>query len=194
MAKRGWSVCGVDASPGMIEEAKRKLNGTKQAVTLIQQDMRKFTLPEPVRLATCFYDSLNHLRTLRDLAATFKRVYNCLTPGGYFIFDVNNEHCFRTLWKQKQVIDEPDFEMTLDNRYNTYTRLARSRVIVDMKSGKQEQFTETVFERCYRSKEITDALEKAGFGVIENTDYNFTRLRRIGKIKTWWVARKDSGG
>jgi len=89
---------GVDGSEGMVAEARKKLATKKARVTFLHKDLRTFRLPVRVHLATSMFDSLNHLLTVSDLQAAFRRVFAALHPGGHFVFDVNNELCYTTLW------------------------------------------------------------------------------------------------
>jgi SAM-dependent methyltransferase len=191
MARRGWTVWGVDGSEGMISESRKKFVGRELPVTFLQEDMTQLYLPDRVGLVTCFFDSLNHLTSKLDLKATVRRVHSVLVPSGYFIFDVNNELCFRRLWTRTDMIEHRDFTLVLKNRYNAGRRLAHSEASIFFNVGNRfEEYTEVVKERCYTDKELLDVLKHSGFRVLERTDFNFTREPSLGKIKTWWVAQR----
>lgn len=49
-------------------------------------------------LITCWFDSLNHMTTDRDLLACFRRVRRHLAADGAFLFDVNTPGAFRERW------------------------------------------------------------------------------------------------
>lgn len=191
MARRKWRVWGVDASGAMLAEGWKKVTPRGLPVVFLRQDMRSLRLPEQVQLVASVFDSLNHLPGLDDLKTTFNRVHTVLRPGGFFMFDVNNERCFRLLWTREQSLTHADFTLLLENSYNPRTRRARSRVRV-LLPGKDgpEVLRETVRERCFTPEEISGALAGAGFEVVERREFNPTGRVRIGKIKTWWVARR----
>jgi ubiquinone/menaquinone biosynthesis C-methylase UbiE len=192
MARRGWKVWGVDASERMVAESMRKLARTRAAVLFLHQDMREIRLPQKVSLATSMFDSLNHLTTRQDLLRTFRGVARSLQPGGYFVFDMNNERCFRRLWISTVTVDHPDFTLILKNRYDRRSRHAYSFVTIFTKEGEgYSRSGEIVKERYFPRSEVREALACAGFRVVECEDFNFTDVPEIGKIKTWWVARKS---
>jgi len=194
MARRGWQVVGVDASAGMLACAREKWGGTNLPVTFLHQDMKELRLPCQVRLATSFFDSLNHLLLPDDLLVTFRRVHGALAPGGWFVFDMNNELCFTMLWTKSETISHDDFVMTLDNSYDRQKQVAVCRVTLTMKEAKDEvHLEETVAERYYPAAVVQAMLEEAGFTVRESDDFNFTSNPDVGRIKTWWVAEKRSG-
>ena len=191
MARRGWRVWGIDASGGMIAEAWKKGWATGLPVIFLRQDMRTLRIPERVAIAVSVFDSLNHLDTLKDLRATFRRVRTALVPKGWFMFDVNNERCYRRLWTREQSLTHRDFTLLLENSYNARRHRAQSRVRIMLPApGGPVVLTEIVRERCFSPDEIQTALEGEGFEVDEREEFNPTGRPRVGKIKTWWVARR----
>jgi SAM-dependent methyltransferase len=191
MSKRGWSFWGVDASALMVEKARRKFRSARRAGAILRQDMRSIRLPVSVGLATSMFDSVNHMLSRRDLLRVFRGVAGTLDPGGYFVFDVNNELCFRKLWKHTGTVHHRDFTLIMENRYERPRRRAYSFVTVFLRAGSRyERLAEIVQERWYTKPELRGALREAGFDVLESEDFNFTDVPEVGAIKTWWVARK----
>lgn len=191
MQRRGWKVWGVDGSPLMIEAARAKLRGPGMPVRFLKQDMRELDLPEQVDLATCMFDSLNHLPGRGDLLKTFRGVSAALKPGGFFVFDVNNERCFMKLWTRESIVRHRDFTMFFQNMYDRPRKTACSRVTLFLKRGNvYEKSEEIVCERYFPRAVVRGLLERAGFAVLRAEDFNFTGSREVGRIKTWWVAKK----
>jgi SAM-dependent methyltransferase len=193
MARRGWRVWGIDASPFMVAEAMAKTGKYAGRVLFLHQDMRQIRLPERVGLVTSMFDSLNHLATLRDLLKTFRGVARALHPGGYFIFDLNNERCYRRLWTQTGTMEHRDFTLILQSHYEPERRRASCLVTIFSRSG--DRYTrsgEVVEERFYPREEVGRLLAEAGFRIVECGDFNFTEAPEVGNIKTWYVARKES--
>jgi ubiquinone/menaquinone biosynthesis C-methylase UbiE len=189
MARRGWKVSGVDASQGMIDAATRKFRDARLPAQLIVSDMRYFILPCQVALATSFFDGLNHLLEEEELREAFRAVYRSLTKGGWFVFDMNNEHCFSTLWTKAERVELPEFTLELDSSYDRSRKLGTCVARLDMRDGAGEQ-TETVTERWYPTETVKEMLTEAGFEVQETEDFNFTLNPLVGNLKTWWVASK----
>lgn len=192
MARRGWEVFGIDASGGMIACATAKAAAVRApAVVFLQHDMRSFRLPRQVGLATSFFDSLNHLLTADDLIAAFRSVREALRPGGWFIFDLNNELCYTRLWSRADTVAHDAFTMTLENSYDRKERMAESRVTLLLHEGEGERRErETVRERYYPTPDVRRLLEETGFAVRESSDFSFSQNPRMGKVKTWFVAEK----
>jgi len=192
MARRGWKVWGVDASEEMLAEAERKFRGKRLPAAFFHQDMRQIRVPGQVGLATSMFDSLNHATSQRELLKAFRGVHRSLLPGGYFVFDTNNELCFRSLWTRTDAIHHRDFTIIMQNRYIPGRRKAYSFVTVFLRRGEgYARQAEIVQERFFPREEVAKLLREAGFRVLEIEDFNFTDMPEIGKIKTWWVAKRE---
>jgi SAM-dependent methyltransferase len=186
----GWQVWVVDGSAGMVREARLKCRPYRHQIHVGQQDMRRLHVRTRVDVCTCMFDSMNHLTTLRDLNATFRGMRNSLNPGGWVIFDVNNDACYRTLWKGTQTLEHQDFVLRFTNSFDPVRRLARSHVGLRWKRRtlRQDQ-EETVVERCFTRTELRRALHANGFEVQAADDFNFAGIPEVGELKTWWVAK-----
>jgi SAM-dependent methyltransferase len=90
LASLGHRVIGVDASPEMLAEARRRAEESRLAVEFRRADMRDFDLGERFRLAFVAGNSLLHLHETEDLIRCFTRVRDHLEPDGWLVFDVFN--------------------------------------------------------------------------------------------------------
>jgi SAM-dependent methyltransferase len=187
----GWRIWGVDGSAGMVREARRKCQPFRPQIIIRHQDMRQLHVGTRVDVCTCMFDSINHLTSLRDLRATVRGIRKALNPGGWLIFDVNNERSYRTLWNGSLTLDHADFTLDFVNSYHPARRLAQSHVRLHWKGrvARRDQ-EETVFERCFTRSELRGALNGSGFEVHSADDFNFAGIPEVGELKTWWVARK----
>jgi SAM-dependent methyltransferase len=88
-AKAGKSMTGVDSSAEMLHLCRERAQaaGVLDRLTLIQADMRDFTLPTPADLITIPFHSIGHLVTMDDKRAGLRRIYSQLAPGGRLVFD-----------------------------------------------------------------------------------------------------------
>jgi SAM-dependent methyltransferase len=80
----GRTVIGIDASPGMLEQARRAAGGL---LDLRLEDMRDFALEEPAALVYCPFRALLHVQTWADRRRVFERVAVALRPGGRFAWN-----------------------------------------------------------------------------------------------------------
>ena len=77
-------------------ESERTTEGVR--VKFLQQDMRSLSLRGRFDLVTCWFDSLNYLLEIDDLARTFAGVSRVLDENGVFIFDVNTIRGLAVEW------------------------------------------------------------------------------------------------
>jgi len=83
----GRRVIGVDASPGMLRQARARAAEAGVDLVLIEGDMRDLALDEPAALVYCPFRALLHLRTWADRRRVFERVAASLRPGGAFAWN-----------------------------------------------------------------------------------------------------------
>ena len=87
LKEAGMDVTGMDLSEGMITIAREQ----SPYVHFDVADMITYRPEQSFDLVTCTGDAVNHIGNLRDVASIFQNVYDCLVPGGWFVFDLLNE-------------------------------------------------------------------------------------------------------
>jgi SAM-dependent methyltransferase len=83
----GRIVIGIDSSPAMLAEARKRAADAGAHLELREADMRDLELDEPAALVYCPFRSLLHLPTWRDKRRVFERVTASLRPGGRFAWN-----------------------------------------------------------------------------------------------------------
>jgi len=83
----GRTVIGIDTSPAMLAQARRRAGEAAVELDLREGDMRDFELDEPAALVYCPFRALLHLPTWADRRRTFERVAASLRPGGRFAWN-----------------------------------------------------------------------------------------------------------
>ncbi len=90
IASDGKSCVGLDLSPDMLAEARRKADECGVVVEWLQGDMTAFDLGRTFDFVFIAANSLLHLHEIDDLVSCFRSVRRHLAPGARFIFDVFN--------------------------------------------------------------------------------------------------------
>jgi SAM-dependent methyltransferase len=90
IASDGHPCVGLDSSPDMLAEARRKADGCGAAVEWVHGDMRDFDVGGTFDFVFIAANSLLHLRDAEDLVSCFLSVRRHLAPGARFVFDVFN--------------------------------------------------------------------------------------------------------
>jgi len=90
IASDGHPCAGLELSPEMLAEARRKADEWGVEVEWVQGDMRQFDLGRTFDLVFIAANSLLHLLEADDLVECFRSVRRHLAPGAGLIFDVFN--------------------------------------------------------------------------------------------------------
>ena len=90
IASDGYSCVGLDLSPDMLADARRKADESGVVVEWWQGDMASFDLGRTFDLVFIAGNSLLHLHETDDLVSCFRSVRRHLAPGARFVFDVFN--------------------------------------------------------------------------------------------------------
>lgn len=90
IASGGHPCVGLDFSPDMLAEARRKADERGIAVEWMRGDMRTFDLGRTFDFVFIAANSLLHLHEADDLVSCFRSVRRHLAPGARLVFDVFN--------------------------------------------------------------------------------------------------------
>ena len=187
LAEMGYEMIGVDLSEDMLAQAMDKAfdMDEERRPLLLQQSMTKLRLFAPVDAVVCCLDSLNYLTSPKAVQSTFRRVYENLSSGGIFVFDVNTVYKFEQLDGQV-FLDETDDSYCVWRA--AYSR--RSRTITygmdlfrERRDGAWRRTWEEHRERAYTREELTEWLNAAGFtdirffGDLSRSEPKDTELR-----------------
>lgn len=162
---KGYECVGLDLSDSIIEIANEKKKVNRIDIPFYVGDMRDFKLGEKFNVITCFFDSVNFLKTKRDIDSMLNSVSHHLTDGGYFICDIFSKALMSEY--ENSVIDE-DYETF---KINWTTKKIDSNTLKHVIKIKDvdEEFNESYFEYYH---EIKDLFHK-DFNVIKlSGDFN----------------------
>lgn len=162
LTTRGYRVSGLDGSEEMLRYARGRLPQT----AFYLADARRFTLPETVDCVICTFDSLNHIMSAEDLSQVFRQVHAALKPGGRFVFDLNQELAYRTLWVLTGAAVEADKVYVARGSYDAEHRIATCDVTVFRHDEQWRRSDFRLRQRCHPREEVLQALQDAGFAEL----------------------------
>jgi SAM-dependent methyltransferase len=128
LAKRGYSVCGIDLSEQMLDKARENSKEAKVNVDFIQADARTFSFPAEFDLAIMLCEGgFSLMETDMMNFQILKNAAEALKSGGKFIFT-----CLNALFPLHNSIDQfvsdgtsgiqvSNFNLLLFRDYSTYT-------------------------------------------------------------------------
>jgi SAM-dependent methyltransferase len=187
---RGYRVCGLDGSEEMLRYARERLPDAPIHLA----DARDFSLPEPVDAVLSTFDSLNHVMSGEELRQVFDCVFASLRPGGRFVFDLNREVAYRTLWVLTGATVEEDKVYVARGAYHDDTRVATCDVTVFRKLNEWVRSDFRLRQKCHSREEVVNALTAAGFTGVEVLDAR-DRLGMRGSIglgRDYFVATRPA--
>lgn len=167
LAKRGFDVYGLDASPEMLSEAQQKAGKAGRNILFVCQKMQEMDLYGSIDTAVCMLDSVNHITSAEDLQESFRRIALFLNPGGYFIFDAN------TVYKHREILANNVFVYDMEDVYCVWQnrceqRSARVSITLDFFERQENAWlrsTEHFEERAYELDRLKSMLEAVGLQV-----------------------------
>jgi SAM-dependent methyltransferase len=163
----GFQVTGLDGSEEMLRYAREQVPEAE----FLLADARSFQCAPQFDAAISTFDSLNHILALEELEGAFSSVCRALTPGGLFVFDMNMEESFETLWRGSfGTVDDTSAGITRGS-YDPAGKIGRADLtLFRLEDGAWRRSDISVEERCYTAEEVTGALTRAGFTAIECHD------------------------
>ena len=87
LAKRGYRVTGVDASPEMVAFVEQQAKQSKQPMTASVDDLRHLKIKGTYDAAFCFMDTFRFLLTNEEILSHLRTVADLLAPGGLYLTD-----------------------------------------------------------------------------------------------------------
>ncbi len=178
--QHGFSAVGLDVSKHQLRHARRNAPGAD----LVAGDVRELSLARKFDAITCLYDSLNYLRSARDLERVFRRVRRHLNPGGLFAFDVNTFQGLQDRWRGTTVLDDSRSTVIIQSSFDARRALGRCRIIGFLKTGRfYRKFDEEHWERGYHARELEALLDTTGFDFKKYDADAFSRpSKRSGRL------------
>ena len=164
LARRGFSVTGVDSSEGMLQIARENSPTTR----FLRQNADKFTLETPVDAVLCTFDSINHIHSPEAALASFRRVFESLKPGGLFVFDFNSLAAYGPRWDATYTAVELDHAFFLRGRFDAAAQLGHTEITMFRQEASVWQRSDAKFsQRSWTVNELTALLSEAGFRTVE---------------------------
>lgn len=194
-ATRGVSVTAVDQSEAMLDLARVKAARWGADVNWRCQDIRELSVGGTFDAATCFYDSVNYLLVPGDLEKAFGRVRAHLAEGGLFLFDAITEYAVSTAWgNETEVRVEDAYARIWRASYDPRERIGALKVdyfVEEPGTGLYRRVQETHHHRGYSLFEVREALERAGFDLLNAYDCLTLNAVSASTYRVAYLARRS---
>lgn len=199
LARRGYTIHGIDISADMLKEGKAKVEeaGLSDKITLQQGNMETVKIDGAYDAVLMMFNIAGYVRTESALTSVAKNVSDHLKTGGVFIFDA---------WNDAAVIADPPTDRTkvVEKDGSKITRLTKGvldqenhlvKITFDVTEEKNGLKNQSVVEehpmRYWSQAEIANSLAAGGLTLVQAT--SFENIEKPISDREWdmfVVARK----
>jgi SAM-dependent methyltransferase len=188
LTRRGFRVTGVDVSPGMLAEARRKAAEDGLEIEFLQADATDFALDRTFDAALCLCEGGVGLLDLGESAeqhdrAIFTRIYEHLRPGAPFLLTALNGYA---------TIRQMNDQHIAEGRFNPATMESNYLDEMDLPEGMR---VIRIYERLFIAPEMVRLLESAGFrveNVFGGTAGHWARrFLSLDEVEAMYVCRRS---
>ncbi len=191
LARSGYLVTGIDRSQQMLEVARQKARDEGLYISFIKGSMEDFTVDRQFDAAVCVFDSLNYLLEAPDVQSCFKSVFNALSPGGCFVFDVNTRFRLSTIPTDTSIYQGPRYFVVWRDSWDERHEWWQVNLTGFLKcNGVWSRFDEIHRERAFPLESLSDWLEAAGFVVKGIYESNTLKPASETTLRAYFVAWK----
>jgi len=163
VGEAGFAATGADASPAMIEHARRNA----PAAVVHACDVLALDLDAAFDVVSCIGGSVNYFTRKRDLERLLRRARRHLAPAGWFIFDVNLACGFEHNAGRRVAALGDDHAVIVEIAYQPQRRRGQWRVTGFAADGKcYHRYEEVHVLRAYTQQEVEAALDQLGFSYM----------------------------
>lgn len=186
LSERGFNCTGVDMSPEMLNIAREKIENAGFEPHLVCQELQELDLYGAYHIAFCSLDTVNHILYKRDLKSFFKKLYNFIEPGGFFVFDVKTTAFFKKTVGMQTFEHEDGSVAMIEGSFSSDVAFYAISVFEARADGLFEKYESEIEERFYSVDTLKSMLTEAGFATVKR--YN------MGNRQIWITARSEKTG
>jgi len=187
LAKRGYSVTGVDKTKYLLDEARTKAIAARVKVDWIRQDMRDFVRANCFALVLSMFTSFGYFDDKRQDLLVLKNMFASLQPGGACLIELLGKEYLAKIFQPTTSTLLPDGTLVVQRHeiFDDWTRVRNEWLVIRNNRVKNFRFHHTV----YSGLELREQLERAGFvavrlyGNLDGDEYgpNAERLIALGR-------------
>ncbi len=199
LAKKGYSITGLDFSADMLRIAKDKIKNAQLSdkIKLYKKDIRNFSLPHIYDFAMAMFNVVGYLTLNEDFEGMLKGLRTSLRSGGLFIFDCWYAPAVISCGPKRKV--KKIVNSGREIARHTYPKLILEKNVVeitfDVREIKEKKASFRTKERhiirYWSIPEIEYFLNKNGFDLVKTS--GFLNIKSKPSLKEWnmfVVARK----
>lgn len=167
-AQNGFRITAFDQSEAMLSAAQRRSEEMGVVVNWQYGDIRQ--LPDdPGYDLVLAMDTLNEMRSIRDLETVLRGAFAALAPGKLLLFDLRTIEGLATQWGTRDIVlhDDPESLLLVVRSHFSYENATNARHMILYRRGEngwQRDEAELVL-RAYALQAVGTLLKRIGFQV-----------------------------
>jgi SAM-dependent methyltransferase len=195
LARRGLEATALDLSAAMCARARDAAAAAGVTLTVVQADMRDFSVAGRFDLAISMLNSTCHLLSLDDLVQHLASVARHLGPGGLYIAELAHPADYFTAERRTSSqwsSDVADGTVTVrwgggTDRIDPITQITREHVSITCRSrdGAVRTVTDVVPNRFWTATELAAALRLAGGFSLAASYGDFDADSSVDAAQAW---------
>jgi SAM-dependent methyltransferase len=197
LARRGLAATALDLNPAMCGRAQELAEAAGISLTVVEADMRDFSLPDPIGrfdLAVTMLNSLCHLLTLDDMLRHLDCVARHLDAGGLYIAELAHpadvlapEHRTSSEWNTEVSDGLVSVRWGAGDRIDPVTQITREHVSVTYhkRGGAVRTVNDVVPNRFWTATEMVAAIRLAGGFTIVASYGDFEADLPVDATEAW---------
>ncbi len=165
LAKRGFSVTGVDRTRLLLDKARERGRAENVEVEWVLDDMRSFLREGSYDLALNMFTSFGFFDDREDDLKVLHNMFRSLKPGGACVIDVMGKERLAKIFQDTSSHEAPDGSIVVQRReiFDDWSQIRNEWIFV--KDGKARSFK--FHHRLYSGFELKDCLLRAGFSTVK---------------------------
>ena len=186
MAKRGFSVFGLDRSEELLDHARSRATDAGTDATWVNDDMRTFTSVSGFDALICMWGSFGYFDDEGDLQQ-LEACYRALRPGGQILLDLLPLEGLLPRFLPKDWQEVGGVMITQRRHYDpVHQRIegAWTFVLDGVTTNRASSM------RLYTYREALVLLERVGFEDVQGFDPETRQPFELGSTRAWMRGRK----
>jgi SAM-dependent methyltransferase len=187
LAKRGFSVTGVDRTKYLLDKARAKASSVGAKIEWVQKDMRDFVRADSFALVLSMFTSFGYFDDRQEDMIVLENMFTSLRQGGACLIEVLGKERLAKILQRTTSTLLADGTMVVERHeiFDDWTRVRNEWLVIRNGRAKSFKFHHTI----YSGLELRERMERAGFvavalhGNLDGDEYgpDAERLIAIGR-------------
>jgi SAM-dependent methyltransferase len=190
LARRGFSVTGVDITKSYIDAARGDAACDKTGAEFILEDVRNFKRAGAFDIVVNLYNSFGYFEDPEDDRLMVQNAFDSLKPGGTLMIEtLGKEIAVRDFIAGEWFERAGSYVLTKYEDLDSWSAMRNTWILIDRKDGTIRE--KTFVHRLYAAAELRRLLLDCGFAAVEIYGDWDERPYDGGALKLIVLGRKD---